>query len=71
MTSDHHDRHDAGSLTSSMAMRLSRLVRRTCITFSQVMRKEPSMPDASMALISIRVSRNGIFSGNLERVIAT
>jgi hypothetical protein len=54
-----------------MAMSDSRLFRRTSKTFSQVRRKLPSTPPPSMPLISIRVSRKGTVSGNLERVIET
>lgn len=44
---------------------------RTIMTFSHVMRKFPSIPATSIALMSILVRRNGTFSGNLERLIAT
>jgi hypothetical protein len=42
------------------------LSRSTRITLVQVLRKVPSMPDTSIAFTSIRVKRNGTFSGNLR-----
>ncbi len=44
---------------SIIAITLSLFVRSTCITFSQVERKLPSIPLTSMAFSSMRVSRNG------------
>ena len=50
---------------------LSAFDRMTIMTFSQVIRNVPSIPQTSIALTSIRVSRNGTFSGYLARFIAT
>jgi hypothetical protein len=56
---------------SSMAMTLPLSCRITLMTLSHVKRKVPSIPHTSMAEVSMRVSLNGIFSGNLSRCIAT
>nr|GMC66408.1 hypothetical protein Iba_chr02eCG5450 [Ipomoea batatas] len=53
----------------NIAMTLSLFVRRTCITFSQVERKFPSIPLTSIALTSILVRRKATFSGNFSRFI--
>jgi len=47
------------------------LARITRMTFSHVKRKVPSTPHTSIAEVSMRVRRNGIFSGNLSRCMAT
>ena len=51
----------AGVNTSIIAMTLSLFVRRTCITFSQVERKLPSIPLTSIAFTSILVKRKGTY----------
>mmetsp|Transcript_9780 Transcript_9780/g.19107 ORF Transcript_9780/g.19107 Transcript_9780/m.19107 type:complete len:200 (-) Transcript_9780:486-1085(-) len=63
----------SGSYTnaSSTAITLSLCVRKTLMTASHVERKFPSMPLTSIALMSMRVRRNGIFSGNFSRCMAT
>lgn len=50
------------SFTSIMAITLSLFVLRTCITFSHVDLKLPSIPLTSMAFTSILVKRNGTCS---------
>lgn len=62
----------SGSYTnaSKMASRDSLLARITRIVFSHVVRKFPSIPDTSIAFISMRVSLKGIFSGNFSLRIA-
>lgn len=50
---------DLAFSTSIIAMTLSLFVRRTCITFSQVDRKFPSIPLTSIAFTSILVKRKG------------
>jgi hypothetical protein len=45
--------------TSIIAMTLSLFVRSTCMTFSQVDLKLPSIPLTSIALTSMRVNLNG------------
>lgn len=47
--------------TSIIAITLSLFVRRTCITFSHVEWKFPSMPLTSIALTSILVNRKGTY----------
>lgn len=62
-----------GSYTkaSNTAIKLSLLRCNTDMTLSHVRRYVPSIPVTSMAFINIRVNRNGIFSGNFSRSIAT
>lgn len=45
-----------------MAITLSLFVRRTCITFSHVVRNVPSIPLTSIAFTSILVKRNGTYT---------
>jgi len=45
-----------------MAITLSLFVRRTCITFSQVVLNVPSIPLTSIAFTSILVKRNGTYT---------
>lgn len=62
-----------GSYTkaSKTAIKLSLLRCNTDMTLSHVRRYVPSIPVTSIAFINIRVNRNGIFSGNFSRSIAT
>lgn len=57
------------SRTSIIAITLSLFVRRTCITFSQVERKFPSIPLTSIAFTSILVKRKGTYIRDISRNI--
>ena len=66
-----HDISGSYTKASNIAITLSLLSRSTRMVFSQVERKVPSMPLASMLFVSIRVKRKGTFSGNLDLLRAT
>jgi hypothetical protein len=57
--------------TSNIAIKESLFYLKTCMTYSQVFLKLPSIPEISIAFTNILVNLNGTFSGHLDRFIAT